>query len=127
MAKGDTTKPRSECPCKIPHRVPPFLATPLACCFESLRIKRQYDLYYCHRALVILMYKLRTVTNWMSAPIFLKRRLSYRKTSRLLLHRNKYSVNKLVRKGTVLQYGKNSGTVTYGILVRYGIMVRYFL
>ena len=81
MAKGDTTKPRSGCPCKIPHRVPPFLATPLACCFELLRIKRQYDIYYCHRAVVIHFNHLvqipSTVTSWMSAPIFLRRKENY--------------------------------------------------
>ena len=46
MEKGDTTKPRFEC-----HHI--FIATPLACCFESLRIKRHYDAYYCHRVDVI--------------------------------------------------------------------------
>ena len=74
MAKGDTTKPRSGCHCEIPIRVPSFLATPLACCFESLKIKRHYDEYYRHRADVIslnlLMLILTTVNSWMSVPIF---------------------------------------------------------
>ena len=51
-----------------------FLATPLACCFESLKIKRDYDVYCRHRADVIhfnhLMLILSTVNSRMRAPIF---------------------------------------------------------
>ena len=78
MAKGDITKSRSGCPCKIPLRVPLFLATPQACCFDSLRIKRHYDVYYRHRAYVIdfghLMLILSTATSWVTAPSFLRRK-----------------------------------------------------
>ena len=74
MANGDTTKPRSGCHRKISPRVPPFLPTPLACCFESQRIKRNYDVYYRHQADTIrfnpLMLTLSTVTSWMSVTIF---------------------------------------------------------
>ena len=74
MAKGDTAKPRSGCQREIPSREPQFLATSLACCFESLRIKRNYDVYYRYRADVIhynlLMIIPTTVTSWMSARSF---------------------------------------------------------
>ena len=53
MSKGDITKPLSGCHREIPIRVSSFLATPLACRFESLKIKRHYDVYYRHRADII--------------------------------------------------------------------------
>ena len=76
MAKGDTTKPHFGCHRKIPIWVPLFLATPLACCFESLKIMRLCDVYYHHRADVVhlnhSMLILSTVNSWMSDPIFLR-------------------------------------------------------